>query len=112
VSISLLGVGNPRVGVIMGSDSDLPTMQAAIDVLVEFGVAYEARVISAHRTPDEMLDYARGTDALCHRWTDEAGECLSMIDTQRYNREIHAQAYHLIAQGGIVIRTQTIFEHS
>ncbi len=52
-------MGNPRVGVIMGSDSDLPTMQGAIDVLVEFGVAYEARVISAHRTPEEMLDYAR-----------------------------------------------------
>ena len=52
-------MGNPRVGVIMGSDSDLPTMQGAIDVLVEFGVAYEARVISAHRTPEEMVDYAR-----------------------------------------------------
>jgi 5-(carboxyamino)imidazole ribonucleotide mutase len=60
VSISLHHVGNPRVGVIMGSDSDLPTMQGAIDVLVEFDVAYEARVISAHRTPDEMLEYARG----------------------------------------------------
>jgi 5-(carboxyamino)imidazole ribonucleotide mutase len=60
VSISLTGVGNPRVAVIMGSDSDLPTMQGAIDVLVEFGVAYEARVISAHRTPDEMLEFARG----------------------------------------------------
>jgi 5-(carboxyamino)imidazole ribonucleotide mutase len=44
----------------MGSDSDLPTMQAAIDVLVEFGVGYEVRVISAHRTPDAMLEYARG----------------------------------------------------
>ena len=44
----------------MGSDSDLPTMQGAIDVLVEFGVEYEARVVSAHRTPDEMLEYARG----------------------------------------------------
>ena len=53
-------MGNPRVGVIMGSDSDLPTMQGAIDVLVDFGVSYEARVISAHRTPDEMLEYARG----------------------------------------------------
>ncbi len=53
-------MGNPRVGVIMGSDSDLPVMQGAIDVLVEFGVPYEARVISAHRTPDEMLEYARG----------------------------------------------------
>ena len=63
-------------------------------------------------TFDEMLEYAKGTDALTHRWNDEAGECLTLIDTQRYNREIHAQAYHLIAQGGIVLRTQTIFEHS
>lgn len=60
VSISVDDVGNPRVGVIMGSDSDLPTMQGAIDVLVEFGVAYEARVISAHRTPEAMVEYARG----------------------------------------------------
>ncbi len=56
-------MGNPRaealVGVIMGSDSDLPTMQGAIDMLVEFGVAYEVRVVSAHRTPDVMVDYAR-----------------------------------------------------
>jgi 5-(carboxyamino)imidazole ribonucleotide mutase len=59
VSIRVDDVGNPRVGVIMGSDSDLPTMQGAIDVLVEFGVSYEARVISAHRTPEEMVDYAR-----------------------------------------------------
>jgi 5-(carboxyamino)imidazole ribonucleotide mutase len=60
VSIRVTGVGNPRVGVIMGSDSDLPTMQGAIDVLAEFDVPYEARVISAHRTPEAMLDYARG----------------------------------------------------
>jgi 5-(carboxyamino)imidazole ribonucleotide mutase len=52
-------VSNPRVGVIMGSDSDLPTMQGAIDVLVEFGVSYEVRVVSAHRTPDVMYEYAR-----------------------------------------------------
>jgi 5-(carboxyamino)imidazole ribonucleotide mutase len=52
-------VSNPRVGVIMGSDSDLPTMQGAIDVLVEFGVPYEVRVVSAHRTPDVMYEYAR-----------------------------------------------------
>jgi 5-(carboxyamino)imidazole ribonucleotide mutase len=49
----------PLVGVIMGSDSDLPVMQAAIDVLAEFGVAHEVRVVSAHRTPDVMYDYAR-----------------------------------------------------
>jgi 5-(carboxyamino)imidazole ribonucleotide mutase len=52
-------VSNPRVGVIMGSDSDMPTMQAAIDVLVEFGVPYEVRIVSAHRTPDVMFEYAR-----------------------------------------------------
>ena len=51
--------GSPRVGVIMGSDSDLPTMRGAIDVLVEFGVAYEVRIVSAHRTPDLMMEYAR-----------------------------------------------------
>jgi len=43
----------------MGSDSDLPTMQAAIDVLTEFGVAHEVRIVSAHRTPDVMTEHAR-----------------------------------------------------
>jgi 5-(carboxyamino)imidazole ribonucleotide mutase len=49
----------PLVGVIMGSDSDLPVMQAAADTLAEFGIAHEVRIISAHRTPEEMLTYAR-----------------------------------------------------
>jgi len=49
----------PLVGVIMGSDSDLGVMQAAIDVLTDFGVAHEVRIVSAHRTPDVMTDYAR-----------------------------------------------------
>ena len=49
----------PLVGVIMGSDSDLPTMQAAIDALREFDVPVEVRIMSAHRTPDEMIAYAR-----------------------------------------------------
>jgi 5-(carboxyamino)imidazole ribonucleotide mutase len=43
----------------MGSDSDLPVMQAAVDVLTEFGVAHEVRIVSAHRTPDVMYEYAR-----------------------------------------------------
>ena len=51
--------GTPLVGVIMGSDSDLPVMQGALDVLSEFGVAHEVRVVSAHRTPEGMLDYAK-----------------------------------------------------
>jgi len=48
----------PLVGVIMGSKSDLPTMSAAIEVLQELGVPFEARVVSAHRTPDLMFEYA------------------------------------------------------
>lgn len=49
----------PIVGVIMGSDSDLPVMQAAVDALAEFGVRHEVRIISAHRTPEAMIDYGR-----------------------------------------------------
>ena len=46
------------VGVIMGSKSDWPTMKTAIDMLEEFGVPYEVKVVSAHRTPDLMFEYA------------------------------------------------------
>lgn len=49
----------PKVGIVMGSDSDWPTMEAAAEALEEFGVAYEADVVSAHRMPDEMLAYGR-----------------------------------------------------
>jgi 5-(carboxyamino)imidazole ribonucleotide mutase len=52
-------LASPRVGVIMGSVSDWSTLQAATDVLDALGVAYEARVVSAHRTPDRMFAYAR-----------------------------------------------------
>lgn len=47
------------VGIIMGSDSDLPTMQAAIAVCEEFGVSQEVAIVSAHRTPERMVNYAR-----------------------------------------------------
>jgi 5-(carboxyamino)imidazole ribonucleotide mutase len=50
---------NPLVGIIMGSDSDWPTMQAAAEACREFGVPFEAKVVSAHRTPDEMARYAK-----------------------------------------------------
>jgi 5-(carboxyamino)imidazole ribonucleotide mutase len=48
----------PLVGVIMGSKSDWETMQAATELLAQFGVPYEARVVSAHRTPEWMAEYA------------------------------------------------------
>lgn len=52
----------PLVGVIMGSDSDWETMRRAADVLTDFDVAHECRVVSAHRTPDLMVDYATGAE--------------------------------------------------
>jgi 5-(carboxyamino)imidazole ribonucleotide mutase len=49
----------PKVGIIMGSRSDWPTMKHAADVLSELGVPYEAKVVSAHRTPERLYDYAK-----------------------------------------------------
>ena len=49
----------PRVGIIMGSDSDLKVMDDAARVLTDFGVAFELTIVSAHRTPQRMVDYAR-----------------------------------------------------
>jgi 5-(carboxyamino)imidazole ribonucleotide mutase len=49
---------NPLVGVIMGSKNDYAVMRAAVDILREFGVPHEAKVVSAHRTPDRMFSYA------------------------------------------------------
>ena len=49
----------PLVGIVMGSDSDWPTVEPAAQVLAEFGVPMEVGVVSAHRTPERMLDYAR-----------------------------------------------------
>lgn len=48
-----------KVGIIMGSKSDLPVMQEAADILNELGVSYELTVVSAHRTPERMYDYAK-----------------------------------------------------
>jgi 5-(carboxyamino)imidazole ribonucleotide mutase len=59
---------SPLVGVVMGSQSDWDVMQAAVKVLKDFGVAHEARVVSAHRTPDAMFTYAeeaRGRGLKC-----------------------------------------------
>ena len=53
----------PPVGIIMGSNSDWETMRHAAEMLEMLGVAYEARIISAHRTPDRLFDYAKGAAA-------------------------------------------------
>ena len=51
--------GQPKVGIIMGSQSDWETMQHAAQVLADFGVPFECEVVSAHRTPDRLFDYAK-----------------------------------------------------
>ncbi len=53
----------PKVGVLMGSASDWPTLQHAAAILAEFGVAHECKVVSAHRMPDEMFEYAESARA-------------------------------------------------
>ena len=53
---------SPMVGLIMGSTSDWETMRAADEILTELGVAHENKVVSAHRTPDWMAEYARGAE--------------------------------------------------
>ena len=52
--------GAPPVAIVMGSQSDWPTMKCAADVLEDLGIAHEARIVSAHRTPDRMYDFAKG----------------------------------------------------
>ena len=55
--------GAAEVGIIMGSQSDWPTMKHAAETLDALGVAYEARIVSAHRTPQRLVDYAQGARA-------------------------------------------------
>lgn len=50
---------NPQVGIIMGSDSDLPVMRAAIEMCEHFGIDYEVDIVSAHRTPQKLVEYAQ-----------------------------------------------------
>ncbi|OYV50500.1 MAG: 5-(carboxyamino)imidazole ribonucleotide mutase [Acidocella sp. 20-58-15] len=56
-------MNKPQVGIIMGSRSDWPVMQHAAEILQKLGVAYEAKVVSAHRTPKRLYDYATGAQA-------------------------------------------------
>ncbi len=64
-------------------------------------------------TFEELTEFGRENDALMHAWQDDdGGRCATILDVQRYRREVHAQSYHLIAHGGVVLRTQSIFEHT
>ena len=54
-----MGEANPQVAIIMGSQSDWPTMKRAAELLDELGISYEARIVSAHRTPDRLWSYGK-----------------------------------------------------
>jgi 5-(carboxyamino)imidazole ribonucleotide mutase len=58
-----IGEDEPRVGIVMGSDSDWPVMCEAANALAEFGIAYEVGVVSAHRMPEEMVEYGRSAES-------------------------------------------------
>jgi len=55
-------MSKPLVGIIMGSDSDLPIMQAAADMCEEFGIEYEVTIVSAHRTPERLVSYSKSAE--------------------------------------------------
>lgn len=62
-------------------------------------------------TFDELDEFAREDSSMVHRWDDEIGPCMSILAHQRYAKEVHVQSYHLIAREGLVLRTQSLFEH-
>lgn len=59
----------------------------------------------------ELRDFAEEAEALTYEWTNEDDQpCLSMVDAQKYKRQFHVQSYHMLGAGGLVLRTQSIFE--
>ncbi len=63
-----------------------------------------------HATYDELLGFGKEKNALIHTFEDQAGPCLSMLDFETSVRGAHIDSYHLLASGGIVLRTQSLFE--
>lgn len=62
-------------------------------------------------TYDELLAFGKENNALIHEWLDDdGGRCASIVDVQRFRKEVHAQGYHLMSQGGLILRTQCLFE--
>jgi len=62
-------------------------------------------------TFEELDEFAREEDSLVYRWDDEMGPCMSILNIQRFAKEVHVHSFHLIAREGLVLRTQSLFEH-
>ena len=83
------------------------------DGRVSWMTSVQTEQLPAHLYPEtvnEMDEVIAGGSAMVHRWADEDSDGLSLLDVQRYPHEVHVQAYHLSAAGGIVVRTQSLFE--
>ena len=73
--MSETNAGTPLIGVVMGSKSDFAVMEAAVEMLREFGVEHEVRVVSAHRTPDLLFEYAASAERRGLRGTTRRSHC-------------------------------------
>lgn len=114
--------GLPEIGVVSAflcageRDIDHGFKNAAGDAVIsKYMTTVQTEQLSENlfkATFEELSDHAVEQEAMMHRYEDETGACLSILDLQAFAREIHVQAYHLIASGGVVLRTQTIFEHA
>lgn len=84
-----------------------------VEKTIRFVAAVQTETLSDSiyaATYTEMRDFAAETGAMAHEWIEDGYQNLSVLDIQRYKREIHAQSYHLCGCGGFVLRTQSIFE--
>ena len=98
----------PRVGIIMGSESDLPVMEAAAAVLDELSVPYELTIVSAHRTPDRMYEYAKtSTTYDSWKYKDVLDGRLANIEAnhENFSRPIAEQdpKFHPVAERSCVV---------
>jgi hypothetical protein len=108
----------PVTGVIMacpcvGENNEVPVSRLAT---VRYTPSWQTETLNDTlyaTTFREMLELADETDAMVHTWASPETKLknLSMLDVQRYGKEVHAQSYHMVASTGLVLRTQTIFEH-
>jgi hypothetical protein len=108
--------GLPTTGVTMAFPcvGDRDAEQEFEDARLTYVVSVQTETLGESlytTTYQEINALARETDGLVTRWETEAGKCLSLLDIQRYPNEVHVQGYHLMAAGGLVLRSQTIFEY-
>jgi hypothetical protein len=90
-------------------DYDLPANGDGIQYMTT--VQTETLTENLYRaTYEEMLELARETGSLAHRYTDDAGRCLSMVEIQRMAHEVHVHCTHMLAGTGTVLRIQSLFE--